>query len=61
MQAKELKVIRDQIVSATSKFIAEADSWDSVTSIRQNAVGVFDTICDILSLDYSTKKRNREP
>ncbi len=61
MQAKELVFIRNQIVSATSKFIAEADSWDSVSTIKQNAVRVFDAMCDILSLEYSSKKRNREP
>ncbi len=61
MQAKELKIIRDQIVSTTSKFIAEADSWDSVLTIKQNAVRVFDTICDTLNLNYSTKRRKREP
>ncbi len=61
MEASEPTKLRDKIVTATSKYLAQSGQWASVGIIRNDAEEFIDTLRKILGIKHKQPKTDREP
>ncbi len=48
MEASDLFKIRDQIVSTTTKFLAQIDQWATIDIIKDSTTDLVDRLCNIV-------------
>ena len=61
MSTHEPTQLRDKIVSAATKYLAQSDQWATVAIIQKNTDDLMDTLCSILKIKRRVHKSDREP
>jgi hypothetical protein len=61
MSTHEPTQLRDKIVSAATKYLAQSDQWASVAIIQKNTDDFMDTLCSILKIKRKVQKSDHEP
>ncbi len=51
MQINELSETKDKIISITAKFLAGADEWNTVDTIKERTFVMIATLSQILKID----------
>jgi len=61
MQATQPNTIKDKIHLAVNRYLAKADQWVDVETIRKHSEVFMDQLCDYLDINTRKSKSDREP
>jgi hypothetical protein len=61
MQINELNETKDKIINITAKFLAGADGWNTVDTIKEQTVAMISTLTKILKIDKKVQRSKPEP
>ncbi len=61
MEASDLFKIRDQIVSATTKYLAQKDQWATIDIIKSSTTDLVARLCSIVQTKQKNSWAEREP